>query len=85
MSSISNRKGGFITSIILIIIAFILLKYFFNLEPKAAIDLGWSYIKAPVMFAWDRVIWPLLSLAWNNFQELIHSGKIPGTPNLPSA
>lgn len=72
------------SSIVLIIVAFILLKYFFGLEPKAAIDLVWSYIQKPVTLAWDKAIWPLLSLAWNNFQELIHTGKVAGMPTSPS-
>ena len=83
MSYLAERKRGFVSSIVLLIIAFILLKYFFNLEPKAAIDLVWSYIQKPATFAWDRIIWPLLSLAWKNVQLLIQTGKVPGQPSIP--
>lgn len=72
-------------TIVLIIVAFILLKYFFDLEPKAAIDLAWSYIQKPAIFAWDRIIWPVLSLAWENLQQLIQTGKVPGQPPIPQA
>lgn len=70
-------------SIVLLIVAFILLKYFFGLEPKQAIDAVWSYIRVPATFAWDRVIWPLLSASWENFQHLIHNGTPAGTPAIP--
>lgn len=82
MSSVTNNRG-FITTIILVIVAFILLKYFFDLEPREAIDSVWAYIEKPVMFVWNRVIWPLLSLSWENFQHLLNNGTIPGTPEIP--
>lgn len=83
MSYLAERKGGFISSIVLLIVAFILLKYFFNLEPKAAIDLAWSYIQKPATFAWNHIIWPVLSLAWKNLQVLIQTGKVAGEPAIP--
>lgn len=82
MSSLVRQKG-FVTTIILVIVAFILLKYFFDLEPKAAIDLFWSYIEKPAMFLWHKIIWPLLSVSYENFQHLINNGSVQGTPEIP--
>jgi hypothetical protein len=82
MSSIAKQKG-FVTTIILIIVAFILLKYFFDLEPKAAVDLFWSYIEKPAMFLWNNIIWPLLNTSYENFQHLINNGTPPGIPEIP--
>lgn len=80
-----SKNRGFVGSIVLIIVAFILLKYFFDLEPRAAIDLVWSYISKPAIFLWDHIIWPILDLAWRNFQALIRTGQVQGMPPVPQA
>ncbi len=84
-------KGGFIGILILIIIALALLKYFFNwsIFDAAASEEGrgtigyirdifntvWSYLAAPVTFAWNEVVWPLLKLAWQSLQAFIEWGR----------
>ena len=82
---------GFIKWIFLIIIALILLKYFLNWsvfdaatseEGKGTItyirdvfNFVWDYIAEPATFIWEKVTWPILSLAWDSFQELLEWGK----------
>lgn len=77
--------------IILIIIALALLKYFLNWSvfDAAASPQGqqtvsythqviytvWHYISAPVIFIWERILWPVLSLVWSTFQAFISWGQ----------
>ncbi len=86
-----NKEEGFIETIILIIVGLALLKYFLNWDifDAAASEQGrstigyvrdiinavWSYIGAPVRFAWNEVAWPLLELAWRSFQEFVEWGR----------
>ena len=96
-----SKKRGFIGIIVLAIVALALLKYFFNFDVfeasktslgqstvgyvKSIIDIVWHYIATPVSFIWSRVVWPVLSLAWNNFHTLIEMGQKSGTtlPQVP--
>ena len=91
-----EKSKGFVKLIILALIALLLLKYFLNWDifdaanseqGKSAmgymrdiINLIWSYISAPVTFVWGKVLWPLLSLAWNNLQKFIEWGQNTYTP-----
>lgn len=97
-----SLKRGFIGTLILIIIALALLKYFFAFDVfdaakspqgqstvgyiKNIIDVVWSYIAKPVLFTWNKIIWPLLMLGWNSLQALLHTGQvgggIPGSPSI---
>lgn len=82
---------GFIGTLVLIIVALAALKYFFNwsIFDAAASEEGrntityirdvlntvWSYIAAPVTFAWNEVAWPLLELAWQSLQTMFEWGR----------
>lgn len=82
---------GFISWIILALVALALLKFFLNWDifDAAATDQGqstigyvrdlvnliWSYIGKPLVFIWERIFWPILALAWENFQNLIEKGQ----------
>ena len=86
-----KRDNGFISWLILIIIALALLKYFFNWSIFDAVaseqgrdtisyirqlfDTIWDYIAFPVTFVWNNVVWPLLELAWEALQTLIEWGR----------
>lgn len=86
-----KRNRGFITTILLIIVGLALLKYFFNwsIFDAAASEEGrgtisyirdvlntvWSYIETPVEFAWNEVVKPLFSFAFDSLRELIEEGK----------
>ena len=97
-----NSKG-FISLIIILFIALVLLKFFLNWDifdaaaspegqntigyARNLINLVWSYIGAPVVFIWERIVWPILSLAWDNFQTLLEKGRNLDLPpvGLPGA
>ncbi len=82
---------GFIQLIVLVIIGLAALKYFLNwsifdaassAEGRSTIsyvrdivNFIWSYIGYPVTWTWHNVVWPLLSLAWDNFRMLIEQGR----------
>ncbi|MBX4195472.1 hypothetical protein KW796_00745 [Candidatus Parcubacteria bacterium] len=82
---------GFIGTIVLIIVALALAKYFLNFDVfsaaetpqgqstvgyvKSIIDTVWHYISGPAVFVWSKIIWPILKLAYDNFQNLIHMGQ----------
>ena len=77
--------------IVLIVIALIALKYFLNWSifdaassAQGQSTIGyirdifntiWGYISAPVVFIWDKIIWPLLSLIWDTFQSFLKWGQ----------
>ena len=85
------KERGFIGKIVLILIALALLKYFLNwdifdaassdqgkstiLYVRDLINLIWSYISFPVTFAWDKIVWPIISLSWDNFNRFIEWGR----------
>lgn len=89
-----QKEKGIIGIILLVIVALILLKFFLNWDvfDAASTDQGkstilyardlfnliWHYIAAPVMFIWSEIVWPILSLAWNNFREIINMGQHAG-------
>lgn len=89
-----SLKRGFIGTIILIIVALALLKYFFGFDVleasqtpqgqstvgyiKAVVETVWSYISGPVVFVWDKIIWPILNLGWTSLQALLHTGQVGG-------
>jgi len=82
--------------VIIFFVALAALKYFLNWDifDAAGSDQGqstilyirnivntiWSYIGAPVVFIWERVIWPIISLAWRNFEHFIEWGRNVYTP-----
>jgi len=86
-----TKEKGIIGIIVLIIVALILAKYFynFNIFSAAASPQGtetvsytqqvlgtiWSYIATPVTFVWNQIIWPILSIAWQNFQAILLLGQ----------
>lgn len=86
-----NRQGGFIGWLILIVIALAALKYFYDWsifdaaaspEGQSTIayirnifDYVWTYIKAPVTFAWNEIVWPIFSFAWDSFQAMLEWGR----------
>ncbi len=93
MNSRKKRDQGFIGLIILVIIALVLLKYFLNWSVFDAAaspqgqstisythnlwDTIWSYISTPVTFIWQKIVWPLILLIWNNFNTFLKWGKNP--------
>jgi hypothetical protein len=86
-----ETQKGFISWIILIIVALALLKYFFDwsIFDAAASEQGrgtisyirdvlntiWSYISTPVIFIWSQIIWPILEFTWQAFQALLAAGR----------
>ena len=86
-----NTRKGFISILLLIIVALALLKYFFNWSvfDAAASEQGqgtisyirdvlntvWSYIEVPVRYAWDEVVKPLFSFAFDSLRQLIEEGR----------
>lgn len=97
----SNR--GFISWIIIAFIALVLLKFFLNWDifdaaatpegqgtmayARNLINLIWSYVGAPLVFIWERIVWPILSLSWDNFQTLLEKGRSLDLPpvSLPTS
>ena len=85
------KERGFIGTLILIIIAIILVKYFFDFDVFEAADssqgqetigytrslwrLIWSYISTPAVFVWREVLWPVMTIAWDNFQNFLEWGR----------
>lgn len=85
------KEKGFIMIIVIAIISLILLKYFLNwdifdaaeteqgkstiLYIRDLFNLIWGYIANPVVFIWERIIWPILDLSWDNFNNFIEWGK----------
>ena len=67
-----NRQKGFIGRLILIIIALVLLKYFFDWSIfdaasseqgrktvsyiKEVFNIAWDYIDGPVLFVWNKIL-----------------------------
>ncbi len=86
-----KKQGGFISILLIIIIALALLKYFFNwsIFDAAASEEGrgtvsyirdvlntvWAYIETPVEFAWNEVIKPLFGFAFDALRKLIEEGR----------
>ncbi len=82
-----NRRGGFIGTIVLIILGLAALKYFLNWDVFDAasseqgkgtiayirdiVNTVWSYIGTPLSFAWNEVAWPIIKIAWDNLQSFI--------------
>ncbi|MEX2010271.1 MAG: hypothetical protein WD874_00505 [Parcubacteria group bacterium] len=82
-----KTEKGFIGIIILVIIALILLKFFFDFSifeaaespegqatlsyTERLLDSIWSVIASPVIFIWNEVLWPLIKLFWATFQAFI--------------
>ena len=86
-----NTRKGFISILLLIIVALALLKYFFNWSvfDAAASEQGqgtisyirdvlntvWSYIEVPVRYAWNEVVKPLFSFTFDSLRQLIGEGR----------
>ncbi|MSR87825.1 MAG: hypothetical protein EXS69_01495 [Candidatus Zambryskibacteria bacterium] len=87
----SNKERGFIGIIVLIILGLASLKYFLNWDifDVAESDKGkntvlyirdifntlWVYVRVPIIFVWDKILWPLLSFGWQYLQALLEWGK----------
>lgn len=83
----SKKNDGFIALIIVFIIALALLKYFFDWSifeasstpqgqetvsyTRNVIDAIWSFLKTPLAWIWNNILWPILGFAWRAFQDLI--------------
>jgi len=86
-----TTQKGIIGIIVLIIVALILAKYFYNFNifeaaaspqgtatasyTQQVINTLWSYIGTPVTFVWNNIAWPILTLAWQNFQAILVWGQ----------
>lgn len=82
-----NSQGGFIGLLLLIIVALAALKYFLNFDifSAAATPQGqgtisylgrlWDYVSPAVMFVWNQIMQPILSLAWQSLQAFLQWGK----------
>ncbi len=91
------KERGFVKYIVIVLIGLALLKYFLNwdifdaassdqgkttiLYIRDLINLVWSYISAPVVFLWERIIWPIIDISWRNFNHFIEWGRSNYTPN----
>lgn len=91
MNMEKRRDRGLIGTIILIIVALALLKYFLDWSifeaaesPEGQETIGyterllhtlWSYIETPAVFIWERILWPVLELAWNSFESFLEWGR----------
>jgi hypothetical protein len=86
----NGRDRGFIGIIILVVIALVLLKWFYDWSifdaaatPHGQDTIGygqkvintiWSWISGPVLFIWSKILWPLLNMIWNTFQAFLAWG-----------
>lgn len=86
-----NKERGFIGTLILIIVALALLKYFFNFsifdaasseQGRATIsyirdvlDAVWSYIGAPLVYVWREIIAPLFLFVFDSLKQLLEEGR----------
>ena len=91
MNQSNKKERGFITTILLIIIALALLKYFLNWDIfdaaasdegrttisyiKDVIDTAWAVIETPVRFAWDEVVKPIFSFAFDALKGMLEEGR----------
>ena len=82
-----KKDRGFISLIIVIILALGALKYFFNwsifdaLESEEGqgtvsyirdvLNTAWKYIGPPLMWLNTEIAWPLLNMIWQGIQSLI--------------
>lgn len=82
-----QNNRGFISIIIILILALAALKYFLNWDifDAASSDQGqstlsyirniintvWAYIGAPVMWIWNEIVWPILNFGWESLQKII--------------
>ncbi len=90
-----KEERGFIGLLILIFIALVVAKYLWNWSIFDATaspqgqdtvsyghhlwDTVWFYIRTPVVFFWDRIVVPILSVAWGSFQAFIEWARHPGS------
>lgn len=89
-----KKNGGFVSLIIMIIIALAAAKYFFGWSIFSALsseegqgtvsylrdiwNVVWGYIGNPLTLVWEKVLHPLINLAWQGLQKLIELGKGAG-------
>lgn len=87
----NNRKQGFISTLLLIIVGLAALKYFFDwsIFDAAASEQGrgtvayirdvlsttWTYIGAPVMFVWNEIVRPIFEFAFTALKQMIGEGR----------
>ncbi|KND48954.1 MAG: hypothetical protein AB200_00810 [Parcubacteria bacterium C7867-005] len=92
----NQKQKGIIGKVILIIIALILLKYFLDWSIFDAVsseqgqettsyigrvfNVVWGYISAPVIFIWEKIVWPVFSLVWHTFELFLDWGEKNVTP-----
>jgi len=86
-----KKEKGFIGYIILVVIALILLKYFFNWSifeatatpqgqetvsyTRHVIDVIWVYVNPIVMWVWNNIIGPIFHLLWGTLEKILTSPK----------
>lgn len=86
-----NKEEGLIGTLILIIIALALLKYFLDWSVfeaaatpkghetlnyvKELVDTMWSFLSVPFGVLWHQILLPLLSWSWEFFQKYIIFGR----------
>ena len=86
-----KREGGFITTILIIIIALAALKYFLNWDifdaaasdegqttvsyVKDVIDTVWNVIEVPAEFAWNEVVKPIFGFAFDALKQMLEEGR----------
>jgi hypothetical protein len=94
----SKGDRGFIGTIFLVIVGLAALKYFLNWDIFDAakseegrstigyirdiINTIWSYIETPATFAWNNIVWPLLSLFWQSLQAFLEWGRANATQGI---
>jgi len=85
---IGQKRGGFIKTIVLIVIALIILGYFgYNVQDivnsptvQKNLNYAWdivkyvwnNYLKIPAIFVWEKII---IGLGWNNLAKMIDNNK----------
>lgn len=84
-------EKGFITTLLLIIVALAALKYFFDWSIfdaaaseqgrgtisyiRDVLDTVWTWIEAPVQFVWNEIVMPLLSFTKDSLGQMIQEGR----------
>src|SRR3990167_4565121 len=95
---IGQKRGGFIKTIVLIVIALIILGYFgYNVQDivnsptvQKNLNYAWdltkyvwqNYLKIPAIFVWEKII---IGWGWDNLVKLVESNKAASNEALPAA
>jgi hypothetical protein len=84
-------ERGIIGLLVILLLALILAKYIFNwsIIDAAATPQGqstvdylkqifmtiWNYLAQPVTFFWQKIVWPIIMVAWTGLEGLLHFGQ----------